>query len=115
MSQDFTNSQANDDIIMMNNEKLEVEDLAERVTQAQLNEIKDHFDTKLNSLQQQLSTQIDQAKTTTIREIRQSINDEHAELKNSKSSSIRFWVGSVIVPFGIVAATLFFTKLFHIY
>jgi len=114
-SQGFTNSQANDDIMVMNNEKLEVEDLTERVTQAQLNEIKDHFDTKLNSLQQQLSTQIDQAKTTTIREIRQSINDEHTELKNSKSSSIRFWVGSVIVPFGIVAATLFFTKLFHIY
>ncbi len=115
LSQDFTNSQANDDIMMMNNEKLEVEDLTERVTQAQLNEIKEHFDTKLNSLQQHLSTQIDQAKTTTIHEIKQSINDEHTELKNSKSSNIRFWVGSIIVPFGIVAATLFFTKIFHIY
>ena len=114
-SQGFTNSQANDDIIVMNNEKLEVEDLTERVTQAQLNEIKEHFDTKLNSLQKQLSAQIDQAKTATIHEIKQSINDSHKELKNSKNSSFRFWVGSIIVPFVIVAATLFFTKIFHIY
>ena len=57
----------------MNNETLEVEDLAEKITQAQLEEVKAHFDTKLSA-----------TKTEVISEVAQMIKDAKDEIIQSR-------------------------------
>lgn len=71
----ITNKPEVDDIIKLNNEHLEVEDLAERVTQAQIDEIKSHFDTKLNT-----------TKIETINEVRDIIQKSEDKILGSIQS-----------------------------
>ena len=105
-------STENSAIINMNNEQLEVEDLADKVTQAQIDEIKSHFDTKISSLDSNLKLYINESKQSTISELKDFISTENKSIKETKNSKFRFWVGSVIVPIGIALLTIYLTVTF---
>lgn len=111
----FSNNENKDDIIEMNNDHLEVEDLADRVTQSQIDEIKDHFDTKINSLETNLTLKYEAYADKKIDELKSFISTENKEIKTSRKESRRFWLSSIIVPFAVVVATLIGTKLLGIY
>lgn len=98
----------------MNNEKLEVDDLAEKVTQAQLDEIKDHFDTKIDSLESKITLTYQKYADTKVEELKTFILEENENAKVSKKETFRFWMGSVIVPAVTVIFTLIATKLLGI-
>lgn len=108
----FTNSSEKDDIIRMNNDKLEVEDLADRVTQTQIDEIKSHFDTKIDSLKSILMAHIDSTKQSTVSELTKFITDQNESLKTNKKESFSFWIGQVLVPILTVLLTIYLTLKF---
>ena len=89
----------------MNNETLEVEDLAEKITQAQLEEVKAHFDTKLSATKTEVISEVAQMIKDAKDEIIQSNNDS----KDKKNSTIKFVVGSIIVPLLVVLITIWAT------
>lgn len=75
----FYNSNYNETIVYTN-EKLEVEDLAEKVTQSQLNEIKEHFDTKLLLVEKNIESKIDTTKVEILNSI-----------ENGKKATLNKW------------------------
>ena len=101
----FRNPESIDDTISMNNETLEVEDLAEKITQAQLEEVKAHFDTKLSATKTEVISEVAQMIKDAKDEIIQSNNDS----KDKKNSTIKFVVGSIIVPLLVVLITIWAT------
>lgn len=115
------NSQEKDDTINMNNKTLEVDDLADKVTQTQIDEIKAHFDTKLSSLEKNIVIQMKAQETNVISELKEYISKENKEIKKEKKEvkkekkeNWKFWVGSVVVPLLIVIITLWASKYFGI-
>lgn len=96
----FSNNENKDDVIKMNNEHLEVEDLADRVTQAQIDEIKDHFDTKLDSLKKDIELMFEKQTSTSL----QSKLDIIEEGKKAKKDTIRWFIGTSIALVAAVAA-----------
>lgn len=111
----FTNSSEKDDIIRMNNDKLEVEDLADRVTQTQLDEIKSHFDTKISNLDDNIKLHIKGELQTTVTELKDYISEENNKLKEAKNNSLQFWISNAVVPVISVVATLLLTKWLGLY
>jgi hypothetical protein len=111
----FSNPELNDDIIIMNNETLEVEDLAERITQAQLDEVKAHFDTKLSAVKIEISADtaklIDAAKNDIIK----SFNDKDNDKKDKKYFWLSHFVLPLIVAIGGVSATIWATIHFQLF
>lgn len=110
-----TVNQENSGIMYMTNDELEVEDLAERITQAQLNEIKSHFDTKIANLDTNIKLHIDQQIQNSTSELKSFIAAQKDEEKTNKKESLRFWLGSILIPIISVVATLFATKYFGLY
>lgn len=96
----FRNIDQSTEVFDYSNEMLEVEDLAEKVTQAQLNEIKEHFDTKLDSTKKELISEIKSSKEAVIKEIGEIDN----ERKENRIGSVKWFFSSVIIP--IVAAII---------
>lgn len=114
-SQNFSNYNQENDTIDMNNDKLEVDDLAERVTQAQLDEIKSHFDTKILNLEEKLSIKIESVASQKTIELKEFIKNENKEIKEEKVNTTRFIIGNVVVPFVTVLLTLLGTKYFKLF
>ncbi|EOS7709101.1 hypothetical protein [Enterococcus hirae] len=118
----ISNNQVFTDTIEMNNKKLEVDELTEKVTQAQLEEIKSHFDskinhldTKINHLDTSLKMYIDKVKVDTVTEIKDHITSENETLKSTKKDTFRFWISSVLIPIGTVILTLWATSYFKLF
>lgn len=95
----FRSPEPKDDTISMNNETLEVEDLAEKITQAQLDEVKAHFDTKLSAVKTEILADATKLIEASKNEIIQTINGK----ADKRNSFLRFLIGSVVVPLVIVA------------
>lgn len=106
---------SSENILNFDNRHLEVEDLADRVTQTQIQEIKDHFDTKINDLETNLTLKYENYADKKIEELKSFISNENKEIKNSKKESRRFWIDSVIIPLAIVFITIFLTKHLGLY
>lgn len=111
----ITNKLEVDDIIKLNNEHLEVEELAERVTQAQLDEIKAHFDTKISAVEKNILSNMKLMIKESAEDIQNNFNSSFESVKNKKTERFRFWIGSVLIPILIVVGTLVATKVFHLY
>lgn len=111
----ISNNQVFTDTIEMNNKKLEVDELTEKVTQAQLEEIKSHFDTKINHLDKSLKMYIDKVKVDTVTEIKDHITSENETLKSTKKDTFRFWISSVLIPICTVILTLWATSYFKLF
>lgn len=98
-----------------NNNKLEVDDLADKVTQTQLDEVKAHFDTKISSLEKNLITQFTLMLNESSGDLKKHFSNELKENNSKKVDKMRFLIGSIVIPIGAVIGTLLFTKLFKIY
>lgn len=103
------------DIINMNNNTLEVEDLADMVTQTQIDEIKAHFDTKIQSTEAILRQDIKSTSSELEQNLKEFIREENKEIKRNKTGSFRFWVGSVLSPIITAAFVLYITKVLHLF
>ena len=79
--------------------------MAEKITQAQLEEVKAHFDTKLSATKTEVISEVAQMIKDAKDEIIQSNNDS----KDKKNSTIKFVVGSIIVPLLVVLITIWAT------
>lgn len=113
MKRNFISSNKNE-IWNFNNEKLEVDDLADKVTQTQLDEVKAHFDTKISSLEKNLVTQFTLMLNESSGDLKKHFSDELKETNSKKVDRTRFLIGSIVVPIVSVIVTLLFTKLFKI-
>ncbi|MDT2845553.1 hypothetical protein [Enterococcus thailandicus] len=111
----ISNNQSLTDTMEMNNNKLEVENLVEKVTQAQLDEIKSHFDTKIAHLDTSLKMYIDTVKKDTVTQIKEHISSENETLKSTKKDTFRFWMGSVLIPLITIVVTLWATSYFKLF
>lgn len=103
------------DIINMNNDTLEVEDLADMVTQAQINEMKAHFDTKIQSTETILRQEMKSTSSDLEQNLKEFIREENKEIKRNKTGSFRFWVGSVLSPLITAGVVLYITKVLHLF
>lgn len=101
-------NEANNSSIEWNNEHLEVDGLADKVTQAQVEEIKSHFDTKINSVHEKINefekvmdSKFEASDQKTINEISKQIKS----LNDEKTNHWRFLISSIIVPICIAILT----------
>lgn len=104
----FSNKENRDDIIAINNDKLEVDDLADKITQAQLNEIKEHFDTKIKNLQSNITLEYEKYADKKFEELKEYISSENDKIKTTKKETRRFWIAAIIAPILVVIVQKFF-------
>ncbi|MFS0949856.1 hypothetical protein ACFC3R_12200 [Enterococcus durans] len=100
----ITNKSEADDIIKLNNEHMEVEDLAERVTQAQVDEIKLHFDTKLKANKIETINEVRDIVQESEGKILRSIQSEKEAQQAKKESFISNYKAPIIT--GLIVAVL---------
>lgn len=108
----YLNAQRND-TINMNNNTLEVEDLADMVTQTQIEEIKAHFDTKIQATETILKQEIKSNSSLLEQNLKDFIREENEEIKRTKTGSFRFWIGQILVPMIVTLLTIFSPIIFH--
>lgn len=85
--------------------------MAEKVTQAQIDEIKNHFDTKINSLEAILTSTFDSKLTASDTKIIKSIDEGKKEAVNKRWVVIGFTVSTIFGPIIINRVTqAFFLK-----
>lgn len=94
----FRNVNQSTEVYSYSNETLGVEDLAEKVTQAQIDEIKNHFDTKINSLEAILTSTFDSKLTASETKIIKSIDEGKKEAVNKRWVVIGFAVSTIVGP-----------------
>lgn len=111
-SKNFSSYNQKGDTLEMNNGKLEVDDLVERVTQAQIDEIKSHFDTKILNLEEKISKEIDRVVNKSTTDLKDFINKGNEDIKKEKVNKLQFFIGSIVVPLVTVLLTLLGTKYF---
>ena len=111
----FRNPESIDDTISMNNETLEVEDLAEKITQAQLEEVKAHFDTKLSSTKTEVLSETAKMIEAAKNEIIHVFNEKDAEKKDKKYFWLSNFVLPLIVAIGAVGTTIWATIHFQLF
>lgn len=81
-----------------NNKKMEVDELVEKVSQAQLNEVKDHFDTKISSLKNDIETMFKDQEIKRLSEKIELIDNA----KKNKKETIRWFIGTALALTGLV-------------
>lgn len=106
----------NAESIELDNSTLEVTELT-KVTQTQLEEVKEHIDTKLEKLEASIDAKLEKSKNELKNEILKSQNEVLQKIESSKkeqTNTRHYWIG-LGVQVLITVLTLIVTKLFHIY
>ena len=88
----------------INNNTLEVEELAEKVTQAQLDEVKSHFDTKINSLKIEVVSELKEHIAMETDKVIEKMYEIEKEKKEKKASFAANYKAPVITGLIIFAA-----------
>lgn len=93
----FISSNKNE-IWNFNDKKLEVDELVEKVSQTQLNEVKDHFDTKISSLKKDIELMFEQQENKRLSEKLEVIHNAN----KNKDATIKWFIGTAIALTGLV-------------
>lgn len=93
----FRNIDQSTEVFDYSNEMLEVEDLAEKVTQAQIDEIKNYFDTKINSLEAILTSTSDSLNSK-LSELATKSDIELLEEKMKNEMHKKTWTVIIAIP-----------------
>lgn len=94
--------------IEWNNNHLEVEELADKVTQVQIDEIKAHFDTKIEAIDKKFDTferiidsKFKESEQRTINEISEQIKN----LKDERKNMLKYIIDKFVIPIIMIIIT----------
>lgn len=103
-SQNFSSYNQKGDTLEMNNDKLEVDDLADKVTQSQLDEIKAHFDTKMTGLKMEVMSELKEYIGLETTKIIEKMNEIEKEKEKKKASFVANYKAPLITGLVIAVA-----------